>query len=222
MRGGLRLPGIPRAARAQVLPPPGGAKLRPGADAELTVDAGEIRLDRLRAHEQLRGDLPVRQPGGGEVSNELFRFGQVAARSPPGGAVKLGARALRPQGWRRRTRRSQRFAQAARRLIASFCRGARSRRRPGACARVPAAARAARRGASRWRPPPRRRRGHRGLLAAARGSGPPGRAPTLAAARSEEHTSELQSHHDLVCRLLLEKKKKKKKKNIKIKKKKKI
>lgn len=48
------------------------AKLGAGAYAELPVDANQVCLDRLRAHEELGGDFAVGQPGGGEVRHQLF------------------------------------------------------------------------------------------------------------------------------------------------------
>src|SRR5690242_34338 len=51
------------------------------ADAELAVDAGDVRLDGLRAHEQLSGDLAVRQAGGGELGDAALALGQVVGRA---------------------------------------------------------------------------------------------------------------------------------------------
>jgi EmrB/QacA subfamily drug resistance transporter len=44
-------------------------KLRAAADAELAVDVAEVPLDRLGAHAELRGDLPVAAPGGGQLGH---------------------------------------------------------------------------------------------------------------------------------------------------------
>jgi hypothetical protein len=62
-----------------------------------------VRLDRLRAQEEPRGDLPVRQAGGDELRNlELLR-GQlaegrgVAPTRPRTGRPELGPRTIGPE-----------------------------------------------------------------------------------------------------------------------------
>src|SRR5215472_353814 len=56
------------------------AELRPRVDAELAVDAGEVRLDRLRAHERGRRDFAVRQTGCCELGDASLRWCQVVCR----------------------------------------------------------------------------------------------------------------------------------------------
>lgn len=42
-----------------------GAEFGAGSDGQLAVGAGQVRLDRLRAHEQRLGNIAVRSTGGG-------------------------------------------------------------------------------------------------------------------------------------------------------------
>jgi MFS family permease len=56
-------------------------KLRPSADAELAVDVAEVPLDGLGADAQLRGDLPVAAPGGGQVGHSPLGGREAVAGS---------------------------------------------------------------------------------------------------------------------------------------------
>src|SRR5918995_5456465 len=78
-------------------------ELGAGSHSRLLEDVRKVRLDRLRAQEEPRGDLPVRQAGGDELRNlELLR-GQlaegrgVAPTRPLTGRPELGPRTIGPE-----------------------------------------------------------------------------------------------------------------------------
>src|SRR5581483_3777218 len=74
------------------------AELRPRADAQLAVDAGEIRLHRLRAHECGLRDLPVRHSARGELRDPLLARGQLVGRTAAEtDAVELAFRLRSPR-----------------------------------------------------------------------------------------------------------------------------
>ncbi len=56
-------------------------KLRPAPDAELAIDVAEVPLDRLGAHAQVRGDLPVAAPGGGQLGHAALGGREAVAPS---------------------------------------------------------------------------------------------------------------------------------------------
>ena len=79
-------------------------ELGPRADGELAVDARQMVLDRLRAEEERRGDLAVRQALGDELGDAPLlrgeRLGGVAralGRLPRAGETQLVARAGLPR-----------------------------------------------------------------------------------------------------------------------------
>ena len=89
----LRLgPGVPRPGRQS------RAELGTRTDAELLVDAGEVRLDGLRADERRFRDLPIRHPGRRQLGDPALALGQLIRGSmteaEPGDLVP---RALRPR-----------------------------------------------------------------------------------------------------------------------------
>src|SRR5258708_29742718 len=65
------------------------AALGTRVDVELVVDAGQVRLDSLRADEGPVCDLPIGPPGGDELGNSLFARRHVARRTPDRYARKL-------------------------------------------------------------------------------------------------------------------------------------
>ena len=65
-------------------------------DAELAVDARQVRLDGLGAHERLRRDLLVRQAGGGELRDAQLRARQLLRGAAQPDALELGTRLLGP------------------------------------------------------------------------------------------------------------------------------
>src|SRR5919201_3240518 len=72
------------------------AELCAGADAELLIGASEIRLHRLRAHEEGGCDLAVRQPLGRELGHAALALGQVATgcTPPQANALELCSRTV--------------------------------------------------------------------------------------------------------------------------------
>src|SRR5690348_8389234 len=85
-----------------------GGELAPRAEAELAVDPGQVRLDRLRARERRGGDLPVRTAGRRELGDPPLARGQGPRRARP----QADARELLP-----RTRRPQRRAETLEDLL---------------------------------------------------------------------------------------------------------
>src|SRR5438552_3636980 len=67
-------------------------ELGPGLDAELGVDAGEVRLDGFDRHEEQRRDVLVRTAFGDELGDAPLRRRQhVARRRPAAAPPALGA-----------------------------------------------------------------------------------------------------------------------------------
>src|SRR5262245_60936562 len=65
---------------------------------ELSIDVGQVRLDRAHAHEELGGDLLVRTALGGELGDALLRLGQLLfGGPPPADATELRPGLVRPQ-----------------------------------------------------------------------------------------------------------------------------
>src|SRR4051794_35825574 len=89
--GGRRL--LPSAAQ-MLSSRQGGA----GADPELAVDAGEVRLDGVHAHVQGRRDLLVGEPVRGEGGEPRLGGGQVTiGRSAPADPLELVTGRARPE-----------------------------------------------------------------------------------------------------------------------------
>ncbi len=78
-------------------------ELGAGSHSRLLEDVRKVRLDRLRAQEEPRGDVPIRQAGGDEPRNlELLRGQLVEGRrvTPSralAGRPELGPSTLRPK-----------------------------------------------------------------------------------------------------------------------------
>src|SRR6266511_5942648 len=73
-------------------------ELGAGVDSELGVDPGELRLDRLRRHEQRRGRLLVRAALGDELGQAALGHGETAAgRRAAGDSRDLRPRPLGPE-----------------------------------------------------------------------------------------------------------------------------
>src|SRR4051812_44070238 len=77
---------IPRALRVASQGRKPARELHPRANAELAIDAAEVGLDRLAAHEHGRGDLRVAGTRGSEFGDPRFGRGQrsrLRARAEP-------------------------------------------------------------------------------------------------------------------------------------------
>src|SRR5215218_10206598 len=75
------------------------AELRPRGDAELAVDACQVRLDGLGAHEGGARDLAVRHSRRGELGDSTLGRGQLGGRAAEADAAELGPGLLGPR-WR--------------------------------------------------------------------------------------------------------------------------
>ena len=98
-----------------IQPPPFKAdrELGPGADAELAVDAREVRLDRADAHEELGGDLLVRAAPARELRDAMLGLGQlVGERAAPADPLELRRAPSPPRGALPAPRRSRAPARA--------------------------------------------------------------------------------------------------------------
>jgi len=75
----------------------GRRELRPGVNAELAIDAREVRLHGLHAHEELSGDLLVRGAAGCEVGNPPFGGAQLSTgRAMDARSLELSLGAFAP------------------------------------------------------------------------------------------------------------------------------
>ena len=76
----------------------GAGRVGPRPDAELAVNAREVRFDRFDSDEEHRGDLFVRKTFGHELGYTPFRGGEyVACGRSSGDSLQLGVRLLRPE-----------------------------------------------------------------------------------------------------------------------------